>query len=207
MATEMAAKSLLEALAEVPDPRSRHGRRYQIASVLAMAVCAIACGARSQYAITQWGREHFALVKEALGITRERTPSQATVHRVFKRLKVKAFERVLAEWFQARGLKPGEGIAIDGKTLRGIHGEEVPGVHLVSAYAHRRGIVLDQEAAPGKGQELEAVREMLKRLDLTDKIVTGDALLAQRDICTMIGQKGGTTCSGSRRISRLCGRA
>ena len=83
----------------------------------------------------------------------------------------------------------------------------MPGVHLVSAYAHRRGIVLDQEAAPGKGQELEAVKEILKRLDLTGQVVTGDALLAPRDICTTIGEKGGTTCSGSRRTSRRCMRA
>ncbi len=204
MATGMAGKSLLEALAKVPDPRSRHGRRYQIASVLGIAVCAMACGARSQYAIAQWGKEHFVLVKEALGLTRKRAPSQTTIHRVFTRLKVNAFEAVLAQWFQARGLKRGEGIALDGKTLRGIHEEEVPGVHLVSAYAHRRGIVLDQEAAPGKGQELEAVKEILKRLQLAGRIVTGDALLAQRDICTMIGEKGGTTCSGSRRTSRRC---
>jgi hypothetical protein len=196
MATEMAAKSLLEALAEVPDPRSRHGRRYEIASVLAMAVCAMACGAHSQYAIAQWGREHFSLVKEALGITRRRAPSHVTVHRVFRRVDGKAFERVLTQWFWARGLEPGEGIAIDGKTLRGIHGEEMPGVHLIAAYAHGRGIVLDQEAAPGKGQELEGVRALLQRLDLVDRVVTGDALLAQRDICQEIGEKGGTTCSG-----------
>jgi DDE_Tnp_1-associated/Transposase DDE domain len=196
MATGATRKGLLEALAEVPDPRSRHGRRYQIASVLAIAVCAMACGARSQYAIAQWGKEHFVLVKEALGITRKRAPSQTTIHRVFTRLKVKAFEAVLAQWFQVRGLKPGEGIAIDGKTRRGLHGEEVPGVHLVCAYAHQQGIVLDQEAAPGKGQELAAVRALLKRLELTGQVVTGDAQLAQRDICTGIVEKGGTTCSG-----------
>jgi len=97
MAAEMAAKSLLEALAGVPDPRSRHGLRYKIASVLALAVCAMACGARSQYAIAQWGKEHFLLVKETLGITRKRAPSQATIHRLFRRVKVKSFEAVLAE--------------------------------------------------------------------------------------------------------------
>jgi hypothetical protein len=155
----------------------------------------MACGARSQYAIAQWGKEHFLLAKEALGIGRKRAPAQVTIHRVFKRLDIKAFEKVLAGWFQERGLKEGDAIAIDGKTLRGIHGEEVPGVHLVSAYAHRRGIVLDQEAAPGKGRELEAVETMLERLDLAGKIVTGDALLAQRDICTKVGEKGGTICS------------
>jgi len=56
--------------------------------------------------------------------------------------------------------------------------------------------VLDQEAAPGKGQELAAVRALLKRLELTGQVVTGDAQLAQRGICTTICQKGGTPCSG-----------
>jgi hypothetical protein len=161
-----------------------------------MAVCAMACGARSIYAVAQWGKEHFPLVREALGITRKRSPHPVTVHRVFKRLEVKAFEAVLARWFGARGLSPGEGIGIDGKTLRGIHGEEVPGVHLVSAYAHTRGIVLDQEAAPDKGQELAAAKTLLTRLDLTGQVVTGDALLAQRPVCRDIVKKGGTICSG-----------
>jgi len=196
MARDEAGKSLLEALAEVPDPRSRHGRRYEIASVLALAVCAVACGARSQYAIAQWGKEHFCVVKEALGITRKRAPAQVTIHRIFRKLQVEVFERVLGEWFRTRGLLPGDGIALDGKTLRGIHGEEVPGVHLVSAYAHRKGVVLDQQAAPGKGQELEAVREILKRLEVGGQVVTGDALLAQRDICRDIGLKGGTISFG-----------
>jgi len=80
----------------------------------------------------------------------------------------------------ARGLKPGEGIAVDGKTLRGIHGEKIPGVHLVSAFAQETGIVLDEQAAPGKGQELEAVTAILNRLDLRGHVVTGDALLAQK---------------------------
>jgi hypothetical protein len=56
VAVAAAQKSLLEALQEVPDPRRRHGRRYQIASIPAMAVCAMACGARSAAAIAQWGK-------------------------------------------------------------------------------------------------------------------------------------------------------
>lgn len=132
------------------------------------------------------------MAKEVLGITCTRAPAQVTIHRILRKLKVEAFERVLGQWFQARGLWPGDGIALDGKTLRGIHGEEVPGVHLVSAYAHRKGIVLDRQAAPDKGHELEAVREIPKRLEVARQVVTGDALLAQKDICRGLGQKGGT---------------
>ena len=191
-------QSLIEAFAQVPDPRSRHGRRYQVASILGLAVCALTCGARSRYAIAQWGKMHRDLVCEALGITRRRTPDCSTFPRVFRHLKVEAFEEALGKWLVARGLKKGEGIAVDGKTLRGIHGEEIPGVHLVSAFAPETGIpgragVLDQEAAPGKGQELEAVKAILDRLDRQGHVVTGDALLAQKAVSRRIVEKGGTT--------------
>ncbi|MEK7281033.1 MAG: transposase family protein [Chloroflexota bacterium] len=67
------AGSLVQALASVPDPRSAHGLRHPIGAILALAVCAMLCGARSLYAIAQWGREHDELTK-ALGFSRERTP-------------------------------------------------------------------------------------------------------------------------------------
>ena len=145
------------------------------------------------YAVAQWGKLHRKLVCKALGIVRMRTPSQSQLDRIFGRLEVGAFERVLAEWLAARGLKKREAIAIDGKTLRGIHGEEVPGVHLVSAFTHQSGIVLAQEGAETAGQELAAVRAVLAQLNLQGRTITGDAHLAQRDICQDIGQRGGTT--------------
>jgi len=196
MTTARRKESLLEALARVPDPRGRQGRRYPAASMLALAVCAMACGARSLYAICQWGKAHQQLVCEAVGSRRRRTPDGATLHRLFVRLDTEAFEAVLGKWLSERGLKRGQGLALDGKTLRGIHGEEIPGVHLVSAYAHHTAVVLAQRAAPGKGQELEAVKAMLESLDLKGQIVTGDALLAQRDLCRKIKEKGGRGCSG-----------
>jgi len=163
--------------------------------MLALAVCAMACGARSLYAICQWGKEHQHLVCKALGIKRMRTPDGVTLHRLFVRLDVEAFERVLSQWFSERGVKRGQGIAVDGKTLRGIHGEKLPGVHLIAAFAHQSGVVLGQRAAPGKGRELEAAKAVLESLDLKGQIVTGDALLAQRDICRKIRKKGASGSS------------
>lgn len=141
-----AIPSLLVALAGVPDPRARRGRRYGVATVLTFAVCGMLCGARSLYAIAQWGREHgSAEVRSALGIGRASTPSVATLFRLFRDLDVAAFEAALARWVRAQGVGVGEGVAIDGKTLRGIHGETLPGVQLVAAYAHRTGSVLGQK--------------------------------------------------------------
>jgi hypothetical protein len=141
--------SLLEALGAVPDPRQRRGRRYSAAALLTFAVCAMVCGARSLYAMAQWGREQgSAEVRAALGITRASTPSVATLFRLFRDLDRDAFEAALGAGVRAQGLAAGEGVALDGKPLRGIHGEQVPGVHLVAAYAHRTGAVLDQKGAP-----------------------------------------------------------
>ena len=80
------AQSLMEVLASLPDPRSLHGRRHPLGAILGLAVCAMLCGARSLYAISQWGRDQGSEVSQALGFTRERTPCVSTLHRVFSRL-------------------------------------------------------------------------------------------------------------------------
>jgi hypothetical protein len=105
-------------------------------------------GARSLYAIWQWGRLQPPEVVRALGFTRERTPSVATLHLVFKALDAAAFEAALAGWARAN-LGDARRIALDGKALRGIHGEELPGVRLVAAYADEAGLVLAQSGGQG----------------------------------------------------------
>ena len=187
--------TLLEVMGRLPDPRSGHGRRHPLGAILGLAICAMLCGSRSLYAISQWGRDQGQEVSEALGFTRERTPCVSTLHEVFRRLDREAFEELLAQWLGERGLKAGEALAIDGKRLRGIHGEQLPGVHLVAAYAHQTGIVLGQQAVAHKRNELEAAYRLLARLDLKDRVVTGDAQFTQREVCQRIVAKGGITSS------------
>lgn len=143
-------RSLAQVLAEVPDPRNPHGTRYKIGVILAFSVCAMLCGARSLYAIAQWGRDHSLEMMQALGF-KKTTPCVATLHLLFKRLDRDKLEEKLGEYFAQQGLAPGEGIALDGKALRGIHGEQLPGVHLVAAYAHKSSLVLAQKGGQGEG--------------------------------------------------------
>ena len=95
MNAEGLGESLLRVLEEVPDPRSRHGRRHALSAILALSVCAIASGARSLYAIAQWGRMQDPATLKELGFTRERTPAISTLHKVFRSIDVDAFESVL----------------------------------------------------------------------------------------------------------------
>jgi hypothetical protein len=141
-------EGLLAAFAAVPDPRSRHGRRHPLPAILALAAAAMLSGARSLYAIAQWGRVQPPEVVAALGFTRERTPAVSTLHLVFRDLDAAAFEAALGRWARAN-LGAEEAIALDGKGLRGIHGEELPGVRLVAAYADGAGLVLAQSGGRG----------------------------------------------------------
>jgi len=194
-----AAGSLAEALGAVPAARRPYGwspgrSPLPLAGMLQVAVAAMVCGARSLYAVAQWARERVEEDAEALvplGLPAGRSPSVATLHRVFKRLDVEAFEQALAAWLERTGVRRVSALALDGKTLRGIHGDEVPGVHLVAAYAHEGGTVLGQVAAPGKGQELAAATAVLETAVLRDRVVTADALLTQRAHCEQIVRRGG----------------
>jgi hypothetical protein len=135
--------SLLAAFATLPDTRGRQGRRHPLPAVLALATAAMLSGARSLYVIGQWGRLQPPNVLRALGFTRPATPSVSTLHVVFRSLDAAAFEAALSRWAQARA--PAERtLAIAGKGLRGIHGEELPGVRLVAAYCDEAGLVLAQ---------------------------------------------------------------
>ena len=143
--------------------------------------------------INQWGRDHGVEMSRAPGESGELTPSVATFHRVFSKLDVEEFERILGEWMRDNGLSAEEALAVDGKGLRGIHGEEIPGVHLVSAFSHRSGLVIGEKSVGDKGGELGAFRQLLGELDIEGRVITDDAQFTQRSDCEAIVSKEGTT--------------
>src|SRR5829696_7291067 len=182
--------SLAAALEQVPDPRRPYGWRPEhaplpLVGLLQLTVAATLCGARSLYAIAQWGedrRHDNPGLLEALGVPPGRRPCVATLHRVFKALDVQAFEAALGQWLSTTGVAGTDPLAVDGKTLRGIHGAALPGVHLVAAYTHHAGAILGQLQTEGKGQELAAAQELLAQVPLAGRLVTTDALLTQREV-------------------------
>src|SRR5882672_8442585 len=123
--------SLAEALQALSEARRPYGwspgrSPLPLAGMLQVAVAAMLCGARSLYAIAQWARERVEEDGEALvvlGLPAARSPSVATLHRVCKRLDVVAVEQALGAWLERTGVRGGAALALDGKTLRGIHGD------------------------------------------------------------------------------------
>ena len=144
--------SLQEAFAAIPDFRYASGRRHSLPAILTLAVCAMLSGARSLYAIHQWGRCQDPGAVRAMGFTQAKTPTVSCLHRVFSGLDAAAFETAVARWSQqCLGAQDRQAVAVDGKALRGIHGGELPGVRLVAGYAHGSGLVLGQKGGAQTG--------------------------------------------------------
>lgn len=183
--------SLFDCFSNVPDPRSPLGKRHPLAAVLTLCSVAMLCGARSLYAIAQFGRDRkgFAAV---LGFTRDQTPCCTTLHNLFLVLDRTAFEAALARWTMAVADARGwTRVSLDGKTLRGATGVELPGVHLLAAYAHEAGVVLRQLPVDAKTNEHKTALEMLDLIPVQGKVVTGDAMFCQRDLSRKIRSKQG----------------
>jgi DDE_Tnp_1-associated/Transposase DDE domain len=184
--------SLLEVLAEVPDPRSRHGRRHPLSAILSLAVVAMLAGAKSYQAIAQYGRDQGFGLAHALGFTRGKTPTKSTFSVLFRILDVQAFEQALSRWIVSR-LPEGQEqlISLDGKTARGSRDGEVPGQHLVAAYLAEAQAVLGQIRVDAKTNEHKAALQLLSILPVKGNIISGDALFCQRDLCAAIIAAGG----------------
>jgi predicted transposase YbfD/YdcC len=188
--------SLLQRLAQLPDPRQRRGRRHLLVGVLGVAVAAVLAGARSLAAIGEWAADASGPVLAALGVRRDpltgafMPPAGATVRRVLARVDPDALDRAVGAWLAGQhppavpgppGRSPHRAVAVDGKTLRGSgHHGQAP-VHLLAAMDHTSRAVLAQTDVDHATNEIARFRPLLEPLDLTDTVITADALHTQRE--------------------------
>lgn len=189
---EAARVSLWEAFAAVPDPRDASGRRHPLQAILTLCSVAMLSGARSLYATAQFGRDRGREFAAALGFTRAVPPCCGTLHYLFAALDRGAFEAAIRRWARGRCDAAGwEALHIDGKSLRGVQGHELPGVHLLAAYAHEARAVLEQVPVGARTNEHKAALELLDLVPLRGKLVTGDAMFCQRDLSRKVSRKKG----------------
>ena len=187
----MSALSLLDVLSDIPDPRSRHGVRHPLGAVLGLVCFAVLLGKRSLEAIAQLGRDAGPPLAHALGFRRGKTPAKSTLSRFLRALDAQAVEQALSRWVLSR-LPPGAGlISLDGKTLKGSRDGEVPGQHLLSAYAPHVQAVLAQIRVEATTNEHKAALRLLGILPLAGRVVIGDAIFCQRDLAEQVRRQGG----------------
>lgn len=183
--------SLHDVFTTLADPRKPRGSRHPLPALLNLTAVALLSGMRSLEAIAQFGRDHGLAFRLLLGFTRLDSPSKGCLSYLFRRLDIVAYEQALTRWVLARCPQLGEAIALDGKTLRGSASRGVPGVHLLAAYAPQVTAVLGQLRVEAKTNEHKAALQLLGILPLQGKIVTGDAMFCQKDVCAKVRERGG----------------
>jgi predicted transposase YbfD/YdcC len=120
-------------------------------------------------------------------------PSHDTFSRTFTLLKPTTLQATLLPWLVERRGEPGDWIHLDGKTMRHTRRDStgLGALHVVSAWAGQTGLTLGQVAVEAKSNEITAMPQLLKLLDLQDKIVTTDAMGCQKEIAQIIVKQEG----------------
>ena len=161
--------------------------------ILIIAICGVICGADSWVEIEMYGKSKLEWLKTFLRLPNG-IPSHDTFGRVFAKLNPEEFEKSFLEWVKAiHELTEGQVIAIDGKQLRGSQDgpEGKAAIYMVSAWATENQLVLGQRKVDDKSNEITAVPQLLKMLDVHGCIVTLDAISTQTKIAKTIIEQGG----------------
>lgn len=188
----MTTTSVTRHFGELPDPRSNHGKRYDLTTLITIAICAVICGAEDWVGVALFGkakRDWFATFLDLPGDT----PSDDTFRRVFAQLDPEAFERCFRSWTAALAGELCGVVSLDGKTIRRSfdRASQKAAIHMVSAWASEHGLVFGQLAVDEKSNEITALPKLLELLDLKGVTVTIDAIGCQKEIAEKIAQSGG----------------
>lgn len=188
------AGNLLGLLAQIPDPRSRQGRRHPLAAMLTAIVCAILTGARGYRAIAQWTRAQNSTAWQWLGF-RRKPPCANSFRNLLLALNPEVLESVLRRWMAGMVELPITGapqaVAMDGKSLCNTLAAHERNVHLLSLFDQATGSVLSQQAVPPTTNEAKTAMALLKTIVLKGRLITGDAMFCQREVCQEIVDSGG----------------
>ena len=205
--------SLLSFLAEVPDPRSRHGRRHPLSAILALVCCAIMAGAKSSVVIGPWGQDQDIALMHQLGFTRT-PPKAGGIRKVLIALDVMAFEAVLTRWAEANRAHrsrprpaptPRRSLATASRSGGSFDGWECS-VHRLSLMAHNSGLKLCQAAVPhgveDKTNEHKTALRLLEGVDLRGAWSPATPSSASATSPSRSSTPRGTSCGSSRRTNR-----
>ena len=185
--------SLYARFEAIEDPRKARGKRYSLVTLLVIIFLGKLCGQDTPVEIADWAANHAEQLAELLGLERFWMPHHNTIRRVYHSiLSEEEFNQMAQAYSQQEHGGKREVLALDGKTLRGtgISGHQ-KNDHILSLYGVESQHVLAQVGVDRKENEITAAPRVLEQVDLAGKVVTGDALLAQRKPSRQIVEKGG----------------
>lgn len=186
------ANSITPFFSDLPDTRSEHGKRHLLSDLVAIAVCAVVCGAEGWVDVALFGEAKQSWFQTFLRLPHG-IPSHDTFGRVFAALDPDHFERCFRAWTSAlSGVMVGV-VAVDGKTVRRSFDKasKKAAIHMISAWAADNQVVFGQLAVDGKSNEITAIPKLLKMLDIKGLTVTIDAMGCQKSIAKQIVRQGG----------------
>jgi len=184
--------SLFDRIQRLSDPRRARGKRYSLVTLLVIIFLAKLCGQDTPVGIADWASNHAQELTQLLQLKRSWMPHHNTIRRVFHQIVDETeFERLMRDYQQQRA-GSGEVLALDGKTLRGTRiGDEEPADHVLSVYDVQEQRVISQVAVDQKENEIVAAPRALEQVAIAEKIITGDAIHAQRALSAQIVARGG----------------
>lgn len=178
--------SLVAHFQDLPDPRVNRTKDHKLVDILVIAVCTLLCGGESFNDMEDFGQAKQDWFKTFLELP-EGIPAHDTFNRVFAALNPQRFLECFLRWTQSlRTALCGEIVAIDGKALRRAMNQGQSTKYIVNAWARQNGLVLGQVKVADKSNEITAVPELLRALELAGCIVTVDAMGCQKKIAKEI---------------------
>jgi predicted transposase YbfD/YdcC len=182
------AEAIEKCFEDMPDPRVVGRCDHRLNDILTIALLAVICGADDWTDIEVFGRVRELWLRQFLELPCG-IPSHDTFRRVFELLGRNQFAAGLLQWTKAlQEATDSKLVAIDGKTLRRSHRKRggLAALHLVTAWCTQNGLTLGQYATEDKSNEITAIPELLKLLNVKGCTVTIDAMGCQKEIAAEI---------------------
>jgi DDE_Tnp_1-associated len=192
----MHAVTLLEAFSQLEDPRSRRGVRHPFSGIVALMLMGMLARFREMEVLVRWAKVNWDQLKEPLGFDRDEPPCATTLSRTLAKCTVADFQGAFAVWLQAcLAQTPTAGVcAVDGKTARAALDEDGRPLHMLNAFVHDVQAVVGQwSTGAEKTNEPTLLRRHLATLLETYpmlRLITGDAIFAQRPLAELICSQG-----------------
>lgn len=181
---------MLDFISLIEDPRIDRTKKHSLETIMIIAICAVICGAKSWNEIEVFGEMKIDFLNNFLSLENG-VPSHDTFRRFFMLLKPESLLEFFNNWVSSFNKEDLKQVCIDGKTLRGSKRKGSRAIHVINAFSTGLGLSLGQLKTDEKSNEITAIPELIKSLDIKDTLVSVDALNCQTNIAETIISEGG----------------